>query len=323
MKLTEKLKTQKILDKIQQGDFDENDVDNLFMRLRAYSIGFSVFREISDFVAHNDIRNRGITNASLEGMYLSIKFFLEFNSNNKKLDITKAFPSWIKKLIIYQIDKANEQDLNGRFGVSKERLKIRVEKGFKEDKTRNSVLFNGKLSLLTLQAISFLMSFINSKSAFSQDELIEETIQIIKKNNLEIDVVHFNNQSNFFTLCTLLLLHNTKFSLKDSNECYCQISTEKAFINFNKNSLKNNGDLLFHKESFGNLQISGHITLNNNGKDLVISYPVMTTNLEAEKYCHENLFETKSISDEAPEYLMKQIKLGNNITICPTRQLSN
>lgn len=45
MKSIEKGKVQKIVDKIQSGNFDENDIDNIFMKLRAYSANFNVFRD--------------------------------------------------------------------------------------------------------------------------------------------------------------------------------------------------------------------------------------------------------------------------------------
>ncbi|HDU8584939.1 TPA: hypothetical protein RG682_000381 [Vibrio alginolyticus] len=96
MKPIDKTKAQKLVTKLEAGDFDENDVDNLFMRLRAYSHGNKVFREVADFVAHNDERNRGITNESLEAFYLSFKFFEEYTSSKKPLDITSPFPLYIK-----------------------------------------------------------------------------------------------------------------------------------------------------------------------------------------------------------------------------------
>ena len=65
MKFIEKTKVQKIVEKIESGHFDENDIDNIFMKLRAYSKNFWVFREIADFVAHNDERDRGLVNQAL------------------------------------------------------------------------------------------------------------------------------------------------------------------------------------------------------------------------------------------------------------------
>lgn len=324
MKQIERQKTQKIINKIQTGSFDENDVDNLYMKLRAYSKGFKVFREISDFVAHNDARDRGLTNQSLEGMYLSMKYFLEFNSSNKKLNLAKPFPTWIKKLMIYQIDKTDELKLKNRFKVNKERLKARVKKGFKDNKDGNCLLLNNKISNLTIEAIAFVMSFISGKEAYSQDELIEETIEVIQKNNLEIEVSDFKQQSNHFTLCTLLLLHNTKFSFKGYKEGYCQISPERNTIyTYNKTSLDKNGEEKESIESFGNLNILGHVVLPKDGKDLTIAHTIMSTNLNVEKYCEENLFQIESFHGDRTGNIIRLPKLNEDIKISQNRKLSN
>ena len=323
MKEIERLKTQKIIDKILIGSFDENDVDNLFMRLRAYSNGFKVFREIADFVAHNDTRDRGLTAQSLEGMYLSIKYFLEFNSNSKKLDIAQPFPIWIKKLMIYQIEKADEVKLNEQYLVSRERLKTRVNKGFKENQNGNCVLQKEKISHLTIQAICFVMSFISVKTAYSQDELIKETIEVINKNDLKINTTEFQLQANFFTLCTLLLLHNSKFKFKGYKEGFCKISPEKDSISYNAQLVDRDGKEIEIVESYGNLQVMGHVILENDGKDLIIAHAIMSTNLEVEKYCAPSLFSIEPIDKNVSNHLIRRLIISDNIHISKNRQLSN
>src|SRR5690606_35211520 len=111
----------KIVDKIEAGDFDENDVDSLFMKLRAYSSDHRVFREIADFVAHNDNRDRGLANQALETMYLRMRFFLEYNSPKETLDLSQPFPLWIKRLMIFQVEKCEEGVLKERFNVTASR----------------------------------------------------------------------------------------------------------------------------------------------------------------------------------------------------------
>ncbi|MEI8654298.1 hypothetical protein P4S57_17195 [Pseudoalteromonas sp. Hal273] len=134
MKGIEKSKAQKLILKIEKGQFDENDIDSLFMRMRAYSNKMPVFREIADFVAHNDQRDRGLANQSLETMYLRMKYFLEYNSPKKSLDISSPFPLWIKKLMVLQVNKFKESVLKEKFNVTQQRLKSRIENAFKDDK---------------------------------------------------------------------------------------------------------------------------------------------------------------------------------------------
>ena len=134
MKKIEKVKAQKLLLKLESGDFDENDIDNIFMRLRAYSYGNRIFLEVADSIAHPDKRNKGVCVESLEAFYLNFKYFLEYVSPNKSLDIGKPFPLYVKKLMKYQIDKCNEAHLKEKFNVTRRRLKSRVDTIFSEDK---------------------------------------------------------------------------------------------------------------------------------------------------------------------------------------------
>src|SRR5262249_39146096 len=129
----EKRKVSKLLMKIQSGVFDENDVDSLFLKMRAFSYGNRVFREVADFVAHNDVRSRGVTFDWLEAFYLSMRLFVEYSYKKQSLDISSDIPLWIKRLMIYQADKCKDTDLRSKFGLSSERLKSKIRSLFKED----------------------------------------------------------------------------------------------------------------------------------------------------------------------------------------------
>lgn len=316
MKNLEKTKAQKIINKIQTGNFDENDVDNLLMRLRASSHENIVFREIADFVAHNDKRDRGLTNQSLEAMYYSMKYFLEYTSPKISLDITKPFPIWIKTLIKYQIDKIDEEKLREKFFVGQGRLKIRIDKGFKDDKkTKKTLLKNGKLSIETLRAIQYVMSFIISKEAFSQKDLIDQIINVLSQNKISFDKDKILTESNRITLCVLLLLHNSKFDYKGHKLGYCSISPEKESISHNTNFIDNDGNKIDIHESFGNLQILGHVVLKKDGKDLTIAYPIMSTDLDVKEWCSETLFNIEPLGETNSKHLCNRLKLGKDLII--------
>lgn len=316
MKNLEKIKAQKIVNRIQIGDFDENDVDNLFMRLRASSQKNIIFREIADFVAHNDKRDRGVTNQSLEAMYYSIKYFLEYTSVNISLDITKPFPIWIKKLIKYQIDKIDEEKLIEKFFVRKERLKTRIDKGFKDNKqTQKTLLKKDKLSIETLHAIQFVMSFIISKEAFSQKDLINQIINVIEQNEISFDKNKILAQADKIILCVLLLLHNSEFDYKGHKLAYCTINSEKESVSCNTNFIDKDGNKIEIDEGFGNLQVRGNVILNKDGQDLTVCYTIMSTELEVKKWCDESLFNIEPLGKTNTEYLCKRIKLGADIFI--------
>lgn len=316
MKPVERNKVQKLVGKIESGFFDENDIDGLFMKLRAYSAGFPIFREISDFVAHNDIRDRGLANQSLETMYLRMKFFLEYNSPKKSLNLGSPFPLWIMHLMKHQIEKTEESALRGKFNVTRRRLSSRIDNGFKVDKKKKVVVLKeGKLSEQTFEAIKYVMSFISGKSAFSQSELVSELIGVMNKNGLTFDEAIIQTQAEKLTICTLLLFHHAEFDYKGFKPGLCEIASEKESISYNTKFVDPEGNEIEYQESYGKLSIRGRVTLENDGKEVSIAHDVMSTDLNVEEWCAENLFHIESASEQAPDYLCKRLKLDCNLAL--------
>ncbi len=323
MKLIEKIKAQKIVDKIQSNQFDENDIDGLFMRLRSYSKEQYIFKEIADFVAHNDARDRGLANKSLETMYLRMKYFIEYNSPNKSLNISSEFPLWIKKLLLLQVDKFDESELREKFKVSKQRLKCRIDNGFKEDKrAQTAILKNGKLSTETLSAIGHVMSFLISKPAFTQEEIISELICVIQYNGIDIDIDLFLLQSDKIILCVLLLLHNAIFDFKGYKPGYTRIGCERETISLHTGFIDNRNEVV-NNESFGKLCINGYVVVDRNGADITLVHPLMQTNLDASHWCHDSMFVIQPRSYDTPEHLCETFSPDDDLHISDIFQLSN
>lgn len=316
VKPAEKIKTQKIVDRIEAGDFDENDIDNLFMKLRAYSSGYRVFREIADFVAHNDHRDRGLANQALETMYLRMKFFLEYNSPKKVLDLSQPFPLWVKRLMVFQVDKCEEGILKEKFNVTASRLKSRIENSFKSDKKAKIAQYkDGKLSKESFEAIQHVMSFISGNSAFTQDQLIDELVGVLSSNRLRFDSDVIHSLSDKITLCTLLLFHQSEFDIRGHKKAHCVVAAEKNAISHNVQYVDVQGNPVERHETFGTLSILGTVTVKKDEENLGISHCVMSTNLDVESWCSENLFRIEPLSDEVPNHMCKRIRLDTDLAI--------
>lgn len=323
MKPAEKIKTQKLVKKIETGQFDENDIDSLFMKLRAYSAGFLVIREVADFVAHNDLRDRGLTNKSLETMYLRIKFFLEYDSPKTPLDLSSPFPIWIKKLMILQADKCNEEDLRKKFNVTSQRLINRIDKAFKEDKKNKIAVYQqDQLSQATFNAIQYVMSFISGNPTFNQDDLLNELISVLKKNQIDFDEPGLRALSNRITICTLLLFHHSVFDFNGKKKGQCEISSENGSISHNVRFVDVAGNQVEHHETFGNLHVKGTVNVEKDGEELSISHTIMSTNLASQDWCSDELFKIEPMSKETPNYMCKRLMLDTNLCINTNFQLS-
>ncbi|MDH5356167.1 MAG: hypothetical protein OEY09_17125 [Gammaproteobacteria bacterium] len=105
----------------------------------------------------------------------------------------------------------------------------------------------------------------------------------------------------------MLILHETTFEYGALKQGYCKVSCEKTSISHNQRFVDKDGNPVEHKESFGNLQVSGHVILEKDGKDLTVCYPLMTTDLSAEDWCDDDMFIVEPISEDHPNYLHRKI----------------
>lgn len=307
MKASLKTKVQRAITKVESGAFDEFVIDSLFSGLRQYSGNNRLFREIADFIAHPDGRNEGITNESLEAFYLSIRYFTEYVSSKKKLDLSQPFPEYIVRLMKYQIDKCKAEDLKEKFNVKKDRLKARIDTMFSiNKKSGEASVKNDKVLRNNFSAVQFILSFIGSHPAFDQDAILADLVEVIKSNKLELNEDLFLAQSEKIILLLLLVMHEAEFKYGGKVPGYCKISCEKTFISHNQRFVDTEGNLVEVEESFGCLQLLGYVVVPKDGKDLTVCYPVIATDLKVDSVCDESIFTVEPLSDEHPNILFKR-----------------
>lgn len=321
MKTVERIKAQKAVDRIQSGNFDENDVDNLLMRLRAYSSGHSIFREAADFVAHNDARRQGLTTQSLYAFYLSFKYFVEYVSPKKPLDISQPFPRYIKHLMKCQVDKCKPEELRQRFHVTPERLKARIDTLFKEDaKADTATLRKPKVSYDTFLAVQHLLGFIGSHPAFTAVELINDLIAVLKRNKLTLNEVALRTQQHIVVLCFMLLIHQAKFDYGGVEPGACALSCESPSLPLGVVT----GDAApppLVSTQFGTLQVSGLVKVKSQKGFVTVAYPVFTSKLQAAQHCDTSLFVVEEPHKEHPRFYVTRIAFDQPLILTADRKL--
>lgn len=312
IKGNEKAKVQKTIVELSKGDFDERDVDYIFMSLRAHSGIFQIFKEVSHFVAHNDIRNKGVTTQSLEAFYLSFKYFSDYITEQTPLNIDEPFPSYIIKLMKYQIDKCKEEDLREKFNVTKNRLKSRIENMFKINAKSQIAVFVKKMSEPNFLVIKHILGFIGSHPAYTQDEIMSELIQVLHLNDIEFEECEILNQGDKVMLCVLSLIHDTEYDFKGHKNGHCTIGCEKYSIPFEMTFVDESGEPVDIEQSFGNLQVNGTVPTINKGREAMVSFPVISTALDVEKWCDDSLF---TIDNSEDGYKLKKVNFDGAIGV--------
>jgi len=306
----EKVKAQKLLGLIEGGQFDENDVEGLFMKLRAFCGDRRVFREIADFVAHNDIRDKGLTNESMEAFYLSIKFFCEYVSINKSLNIGEPFPRYVKRLMKYQAIKTDAKALLKEFRVSSASLAKKIDAHFKDDKKADTAQLNGKLGAETAAAIQHVLRFIHAQPAFTQDDVMRVLLLVLAENKMEFDEQKIAQQADRISLCVLALLHDTQFDINGHKLGRCGIAADKQAMSHGVSYVDEHGNEVPNPESFGLLQLHGHVAVQHNGGEAQVAYTVFQTKLDASAWCDDSLFVTEY--SKAGEHMFAWRKLDTS-----------
>lgn len=329
---SERVKVQKVISKIEKGDFDENDIDNLLMKLRAFSNYKSLFSEIAHFVAHNDERNKGMTHEVVEMQKLLIEYLFIYKSKNLKFDVFKPFPSYIKRVMKYQLDKVDDLFFVERFGFKKNNFARLIDTLFVDDSLKK----NSLLDILSfhkmknyekdklLNAIGFLISYLDYPSMCTQKEIFDSIAEVLLRNNLLFSIDKLKLQEDKIILSVLYLMNGTRYNLKEYGYGYCNIYMQKIFRGFSMYDLDTNHQEVFRNKEgeFSKLSLVSKISVEIEGIEADTTFELITTDLIANMWCTEKLLKnldyTPHVSfmeDETANDLVIDAKLSSNILI--------
>lgn len=306
MKESEKAKAQKALDRILSGCFDENDVETLFMKLREYSSGHRVFQEVAHFVAHNNIRDRGILHQALERFCFHFKFLLEFAWPKRKPDWLRGFPLYIKRLIILQIDECKPESLWQKFQLTPKQLKNHFEILFKENKqAKSAVLISSNIRHYSGLAFDYILDTLYCNAVFTDDDLMNDLLAVLSKNNLIFKADDLVAQRGTIVLCVMLLMHQSQFEFGgvSCGECIIYSFPSGELI-------ESEVPVKFNLGDFETLDVMGIVpaTRYEGLKEVSFktSYPIFTTNLLAIDNCDTSLFVVEEVPEQ-PGFYRKRI----------------
>lgn len=312
----DKKDAQKTVDEILEGKFDARHVKYLFITLRDHSSTYKIFYEIAHFVAHSDNRNCGITNDALESFYLSFRYFSEYATENRKLDISKPFPAYIKKLMMYQVDKCEDADLKRRFNAGKDRIKSQIENLFKYDKKSNTFLLKHiDISQNKFEMLNHILGFIGTKPAYTSESILSELYLAITSNHLICDFQLLSAQKEKIILSVLCLIHNTKYDFGAHKYGQCKISCENPSIIREVLELGTIGIPLNPLEQYGNLSVLARVSFLNQGKEVNVCFTVLSTDLAADYWCEESMLKMERCTDTNRPIYFRKIDFDQEISI--------
>lgn len=290
--LKELAKLNQIIVRIQTGRFDANDVDGLLIKLRSYAHSRNVFREIADFVAHHDERDRGMAIKSITRFVDSIRYFQEYPGANRQLNLRIPFPKYVHRLFLSQTYLANKQQLKARFKMSPETLVKKIRDSFEVDANGDTCcLRSNKGGVEPVEALQYVTGFIYSRPAFHLRDFHRELIEVMRSEKVTFDESLWDAQTNHISLAILCLVSNTNFLLDDKSRATCKLETENHFMLLDGERRLPTGAMSSEPKIFGNLMILGEATVNSTiSPPLRVSFPLIDTDLDPHQHCDLELF---------------------------------
>lgn len=291
-------KLNQIIERIQAGRFDANDVDNLLVKLRPYAGKKIIFCEVAHFVAHPDKRNQGLAQQSITAFVDSIQYFQEYASEKRPLELGLPFPSYIYRLLLSQTRLSDERRLKAEHKMSHSTLIKKIEANFSIDKkTGTCSPRNNKGGIELLKALQFILSYIHSKAAFHVRDFHGELKDVMRAQKITFDEAVWDAQADRMSLAILCLVSNTEFQLANGGQASCKLETENQVKLLNGQRRLPTGIMSAEPTSFGALMIWGEATVNSEDKaPLRISFPLIDTDLDPHEHCDPKLF----AQDQAP-----------------------
>jgi hypothetical protein len=294
--LKDAVKVRALIARIQSGAFDGNDIDSLLIKLRPYSGDRRVFREISDFVAHADARNKGVVCDSMIAFADFMRYFQEYYAQKKSVNLADPFPFYILRLFRSQTEMANDDVLKSQFKMGRQSLLKKIDGNFVLDKkTKLCTLREGKGGKEFLEAILYVCGTLHAKPAFHIDEFNLQLKAVIVDSGFEINDADFDAQMHKIDLALLCLVSGTKFSLPEGDTAECVLSSGEQMRLIEGRWHYAGGKVEEAPTEFGTLKINASIAIRSTVPGPRVNYTVIETNLQPCDWCDASLF--KMVSD--------------------------
>jgi hypothetical protein len=317
LQLKDLAKLNQIIERIQSGHFDANDVDNLLMKLRAYAGVKTVFLEVAHFVAHTDARDRGLAQQSITAFVDFLQYVQEYVSENRALNLDVPFPAYIYRLFISQTRLSDESQLKAEYKMSHTTLIKKIESNFLIDKkTGTCSPRNKKIGVELVAALRFITRSLHAGGAFHIRDFHKELKDVMYAQKVIFNEAAWDAQADRITLAILCLVSNTEFALANGSRASCTLETNNHFRLLNGQRRLPTGIMSSEPTSFGPLMILGEATINSANKaPLQVSFPLIITDLDPHEHCEPSLFVRDNAPEDIGNCMVEIINFGRDMSL--------
>jgi hypothetical protein len=259
------------VERLLNGQFIVDDLIRLFLFLRDRSFGNNLVREIGDFVAHADERQKGVVTDDLRDFFAWLRFKLP--NLNKKIGL-QDLPPRFPEIACANVKRLDSNALKKDSGLTPniaQRMMRSIMKKFVPiptgGYTLTSPLTNNEAALLRVA-----ISYIVAKPVFQDNALITQMRSVLTKNGLL-------NQDEHCKFC-LLKPSIVLFAITAMHQCTILLDSPPP------------ADLMAERTADGTLGVLAMAAcVTDEVPAAYIAVPIFSTTLAAQDWCEQSLLD--------------------------------
>jgi hypothetical protein len=244
--------------RLMRGDFRTEDVDRLFLGQRARARNRACFREIGDFVAHRDVREKGLITQVGRDIFTSVDVWsLKLRDRDpSRADISRAAHA--------NLCLASDEQLESGCGCRRVIARKRLESAL------GKVDRNERPTDLEFRVLEYLGFHFIWRPAFTSDQLFAEFKEVLTLNGIirKADGSALNDAKTFLSLYALALMHGSSIVLDDGQRA-------RLFSGFANRERR--------------LEVKVKIVFNELAKPVMTPVCLFLTDLRPEEHCDPDL----------------------------------
>lgn len=243
------------------GDFRTEDLDRLFLGQRDRAHNCPCFREIGDFIAHRDIRDRGLVSKTGRDVLTSVDVW-----SRKLRGHEPSLEDFIRAA--HANLRLASDDLVRNSCNSSRKTANKILKRVSHKLDQNQLLTDHEYNVLVQLGGRFIW-----KPAFSSEQLFSEFSKVLTKNGLveEDNAEGLSRVREFLTLHALAVMHGSSILLENGKKA-------KLYAGFANEERR--------------LEVKIEIVFSDWSKTLMTPICLFLTDLKPEDYCDSNLYQS-------------------------------
>ncbi|RXR30277.1 hypothetical protein [Sphingobium fluviale] len=192
-----------------RGDCRVADLDRIFLGLRDRCHGLASIREIGDFVAHRDQREKGAVTDTVRDIHLSLDSWLH-QGEGRFPDLAKA-----KRICAANLRTTTDAQLDARLGLRREVVRSVLAQAIRKmEADRFEKVTKREQAVFNYLAGAFIWN-----PAFTDEQVGSELAGLLTKAGAlrPVERAAFDANCNFLTLYVTALMHDTAVVMDDGS----------------------------------------------------------------------------------------------------------